>query len=170
MPITYSNAFKEILDALKEILANEFKLPVHFDRNYKARSNQYFNLIPNSADVASRFSGGSTREYSVQIKYYLAKGNYGKHTHVDYLTDVGERISRLFNDKRNATSTNDLFQGVLAQFSESQGTFASQIAYTFHDGRIEGIEYRPSLSESEEQENLNVVEFEFLAIVTEVFV
>jgi len=170
MAINYSNAFKEILGALKEILYNETKLSVHFDRKYKSRATQYFNISPISSTVTSRFSGGSTREYNAEISYYLQKGNYEKHTHLDYLTDMGEKITRLFNDKTNAVSTNDLFQGIISQFSESNQAFGSMVAYTFHDGRIENVDYQPDRNDDEEMEDLNIVKFEFIATVTEVFI
>lgn len=170
MAINYSNAFKEILDALKEILYNETKLRVYYDKEYQARQSQYFNLTPVSSNVLTRFSGGSTREYNVGIRYYLQKGNYGKHSHLDYLTDTGEKITRLFNDKNNPTSTNELFQGIIAQFSESNISFGKLVAYTFHDGRIENVTYNPDRSDSEEKSDLHIVEFEFIGIVTEVYI
>jgi len=170
MAINYQNAFKEILNALKEIIYNETKLPIHFDKDYQARSNQYFNLKPTSANIISRFSGGTTRGYNVNIRYYLQKGNYEKHTHIDYLTDTGEKIQRLFNDKSNAVSTNDLFQGVLSTFADSNAQFGAMVAYTFHDGRIEDVAYDPSRDDTEEVDDLHIVEFEFEAIVTEVFI
>tara|TARA_Y100000004_G_C8779294_1_gene354253 strand:- start:167 stop:679 length:513 start_codon:yes stop_codon:yes gene_type:complete len=170
LAINYKNAFKKILDTLREILYNETKLKVHFDKGYHNRDTMYFNIMPNTSSVVSRFNGGSTREYSATIKYYLKKGNYDKHSHIDYLTDMGERVTRLFNDKSNATSTSDLFQGILSQFSESDATFGTQVAYTFHEGRIENITYDPSRDDTEELDELHIVEFEFLAIVTEVFI
>lgn len=170
MAINYSNAFKEVINTVSEIIKNETKLPVYFDADYKNRATQYFNIQPISSVTQSRFSGGSTREYEVEIKYYLHKGNYGKNTHIDFLTDIGERITRLFNDKSNASSVNDLFQGILAQFSQAQSTFENSVAYTFHDGRIESLSYQPDRDESEENTELHIVEFEFLAVVTEVFI
>mgnify|MGYP001366761143 CR=1 FL=1 len=169
MAITFSNAFKEILNTLKEIIHNELKIPIHFDKDFEDRHNQYINILPLGFDVVSRFAGSSQREYSATLKYYLKKGNYEKHTHLDYLTSVGERLTRLFNDNTNPVSSNDLFKGVLSQFSESTGTMAQNIAYTFHDGRIDSIDYQPNLSEKEQLENLNVVELTFTAIVTEVY-
>ena len=169
MPINYTNAFKAILDALKEILYNEFKLRVFFDKDFKSRATQYFNLTPVSSDIVSRFSGGSTREYNVNIRYYLQKGNYDKHTHIDYLTDTGERVARLFNDKRNPTSTNELFQGIISQFSESNEAFGDMVAYTFHDGRIENIAYQPDRQDNEEKSDLHIIDLDFIGIVTEVF-
>jgi hypothetical protein len=169
MAINYSNAFKEILDALKEILYNETKLKVHHDKDYEARASQYFNITPVSSNVVSRFSGGSTREYNVDIRFYLQKGNYDKHTHIDYLTDTGEKITRLFNDKNNPTSTNELFQGIISQFSESNIAFGSLVAYTFHDGRIENVNYQPDRSDVEEKSDLHIIDFEFIGIVTEVY-
>ena len=157
------------MNTLKEIVHNELKIPVHFDMTFQDRHNQYVNIAPLGYDLQSRFAGSSTREYTAILRYYLKKGNYEKHTHLDYLTSIGERLTRLFNDKQNATSTNDLFQGVLSQFSESTGSFAQNIAYTFHDGRIDSIDYQPNKSEAEEIENLNVIELTFLAVVTEVY-
>jgi len=168
MAITYSNAFKEVINTLAEIIRNETKIPVHFDPEYSERATQYFNITPISNTVISRFSGGSTREYNVEIKYFLRKGNYGKHTHIDFLTDIGERITRLFNDKRNASSINELFQGVLSQFVESQGTFAGAIAYSFHDGRIESVNYQPDKDDSEDFDDLHIVDFDFNCVITEV--
>ena len=75
----------------------------------------------------------------------------------------------MFNDKSNATSVNDLFQGILSQFSQLQSSFESSVAYSFHDGRIETLTYQPDRDESEENTELHIVEFEFLAVVTEVF-
>ena len=169
MAINYHNAFKEVINTLAEIIKNETKLPVHFDSNYKNRGTQYFNIKPVQNSVVSRFSGGTTREYEDEIRYYLRKGNYGKLTHLDFLTDTAERIQRLFNDKSNATSVNDLFQGILSQFSQLQSSFESSVAYSFHDGRIETLTYQPDRDESEENTELHIVEFEFLAVVTEVF-
>ena len=170
MAINYSNAFKEILNTLAEIIKNETSLQVHFDTTYKGRNTQYFNILPISNSVVSRFSGGSTREYNVEIRYYLKKGNYGKQSHIDFLTDIGERITRLFNDKSNASSVSELFQGILTQFSQMNDAFQSAVAYSFHDGRIESLSYQPDRDESEENPELHIVEFEFLAVVTEVFI
>ena len=170
MAINYHNAFKEVINTLAEIIKNETNLPVHFDANYQNRATQYFNIKPISNSVQSRFSGGSTREYDVEIRYYLRKGNYGKQTHLDFLTEIGERIQRLFNDKSNATSVNDLFQGILLDFSQMNSTFEQSVAYSFHDGRIETLSYQPDRDESEENPELHILEFEFLAVVTEVFI
>lgn len=170
MAINYHNAFKEVMNTVAEIIRNETKLPVHFDPNYQNKATQYFNIKPIASNVASRFSGGSTREYEIEIRYYLRKGNYGKLTHLDFMTDIGERIQRLFNDKSNASSVNDLFQGIITQFSQLQSTFEQSVAYSFHDGRIETLTYQPDRDESEEISELHILEFEFLAVVTEVFI
>lgn len=169
MAINYQNAFKEVMNTLAEIITTETKMPCYFDPDFKNRATQYFNIKPIDSSQVSMFSGGSTRQYSIEIRYYLYKGNYGKHTHLDVLTNIGERITRLFNDKSNATSVNDLFQGVLSQFSQAQDTFASAVAYSFHDARIESTSYQPDRDESEESSELNILEFEFLAVVTEVY-
>ena len=170
MGINYHNAFKEVMNTVAEIIRNETKLPVHFDPNFESKATQYFNIKPISSSVISRFSGGQTREYEIEIRYYLRKGNYGKNTHLDFLTNIGERIQRLFNDKSNATSVNDLFQGILTQFNQLQSTFEKTIAYSFHDGRIENLSYQPDRDETEEDSELHILEFEFLAVVTEVFI
>ena len=94
-------------------------------------------------------------------------------------TGQGKRIGMLYvlhilvmcTQQYFSYSVYEHFLGVLPGASETPFLGLHEIvAYTFHDGRIEDVAYDPSRDDTEEVDDLHIVEFEFEAIVTEVFI
>ena len=152
MAITYTNVMKSnVMDSLNVILQGEFtgQLPVHYDLDYQSRSPQYINVTPIEDELIELESNGQTRGYLVELRYYLRKGGqYARHTHIDHLANMVERIKRLLHNNSN---------------------YSSGGSYKFHDGRIVSIDWRPDMTDEEEADpDLNVIVITWQCHVTEV--
>lgn len=148
MAITYTNYFKTVLEALRDVIQSETNLPVYADPDFETRATQYFNLTPISSSLLNQYNTGENREYEVEIRYYLRRGAYEKHKVLDYTTAMAERIIRLFNKKDNAG-------------------FTTLTSSDFNEGVIQSVNYQPDRTPEEEDEEINIVEFTFVGRVTE---
>lgn len=72
--IAHSESFKDLTKGLDVLLSGEFKVPVFFDRGFKYRRSQYFNIEPISSDIVELRSGSQVREFSATIKFYWHRG------------------------------------------------------------------------------------------------
>ena len=111
MAIIFKPNHRRVVDALTDIIQTEYQgTPVLFEEPSKFlhRSPQFFSIIPGDATLLQNYSGGSLREYQVAIRYYLRKPrliNY-RTSIFDYMTDRGERLTRLIN---NNTKYEDIY-------------------------------------------------------------
>ena len=125
MAIVFKPNHKRVIDALTDIMQTEYAgTPILFEdpENFRSRSPQFFSLIPGDATLLQNYSGGSLREYQVAIRYYLRKPrliNY-RTSIFDYMSDRGERLTRLINNNTKYEDENNSF----AELDLSFGTLA----------------------------------------------
>ena len=172
MAIVFKPNHKRVIDALTDIMQTEYAgTPILFEdpENFKSRSPQFFSLIPGDATLLQNYSGGSLREYQVAIRYYLRKPrliNY-RTSIFDYMSDRGERLTRLINNNTKYEDENNSFAELDLSFGTLADVFSSIVTYRWHNGRIESIDYSPSRSDSENKRDLQIFEANFICNVME---
>ena len=172
MAIVFKPNHKRVIDALTDIMQTEYAgTPILFEdpENFKSRSPQFFSLIPGDATLLQNYSGGSLREYQVAIRYYLRKPrliNY-RTSIFDYMSDRGERLTRLINNNTKYEDENNSFAELDLPFGTLADVFSSIVTYRWHNGRIESIDYSPSRSDSENKRDLQIFEANFICNVME---
>ena len=82
----YDNRGKRIINKVQQLLVEEFKIPVLFDRQYRPRNTSYFNIDYNDISDVSFLAGGMIRQYNLTIKYFLLLEGFQRHTHQNYLS------------------------------------------------------------------------------------
>ena len=103
MAINFRPYGKKVGDALQKILREEWPgTPVMFvdPEQYRASSAEHFGLVPGDTRILESYAGGTLREYSFTIKYYIRKPRYTNHfqTNIhDFLSDKSERLIRLID-------------------------------------------------------------------------
>tara|TARA_Y100000593_G_scaffold92170_1_gene182926 strand:+ start:1254 stop:1691 length:438 start_codon:yes stop_codon:yes gene_type:complete len=104
MAITFTNTFKNVLDALEGILEDEFKgaLPVYKGNTVPKGVNQALQLIPTGSDLIEYNINSESREYSVVVRFIFAEVNV-KETALDHILRYVSRIEALIHD--NITMT-----------------------------------------------------------------
>tara|TARA_R100000734_G_scaffold10322_1_gene7749 strand:- start:3659 stop:4183 length:525 start_codon:yes stop_codon:yes gene_type:complete len=172
MAIVFKPNHKRVIDALTDIMQTEYAgTPILFENpeNFRSRSPQFFSLIPGDATLLQNYSGGSLREYQVAIRYYLRKPrliNY-RTSIFDYMSDRGERLTRLINNNTKYEDENNSFAELDLPFGTLADVFSSIVTYRWHNGRIESIDYSPSRSDSENKRDLQIFEANFICNVME---
>ena len=172
MAIVFKPNHKRVIDALTDIMQTEYAgTPILFEdpENFRSRSPQFFSLIPGDATLLQNYSGGSLREYQVAIRYYLRKPrsiNY-RTSIFDYMSDRGERLTRLINNNTKYEDENNSFAELDLSFGTLADVFSSIVTYRWHNGRIESIDYSPSRSDSENKRDLQIFEANFICNVME---
>ena len=172
MAIIFKPNHRRVVDALTDIIQTEYQgTPVLFEEpsRFLHRSPQFFSIIPGDATLLQNYSGGSLREYQVAIRYYLRKPrliNY-RTSIFDYMTDRGERLTRLINNNTKYEDSINSFGEIESTFGTLADAFSSIVTYRWHNGRITGIDYDPARSESEEKRDLQIFEANFLCNVME---
>ena len=99
MAITFTNTFKNVLDALEGILEDEFKgaLPVYKGNTVPKGVNQALQLIPTGSDLIEYNINSESREYSVVVRFIFAEVNV-KETALDHILRYVSRIEALIHD------------------------------------------------------------------------
>jgi len=99
MAITFTNTFKNVLDALEGILEDEFKgaLPVYKGNTVPKGVNQALQLIPTGSDLIEYNVNSESREYSVVVRFIFAEVNV-KETALDHILRYVSRIEALIHD------------------------------------------------------------------------
>ena len=98
MAIVFKPNHRRMLDALTDIISSEFTgTPVYYEdpERFKARSAQFFSLIPGESTLVQSYAGGSLREYQVSIRYYLRKPRLD-----NYRTNVFDFMPSISNNRR----------------------------------------------------------------------
>ena len=75
---TSFDAQRSVKNVLQKSLASGntgMKFPVYLDRDYKARSNAYFTISPQSFNFANTKLDSHLKEYAFIIKFYYRKAN-----------------------------------------------------------------------------------------------
>lgn len=113
--IDYSNKIFDIIDKVRDLLAQEMTIPIFFDSH---QGNHSIVIQPLSDNLTELIATGQTRNYSIMIAYELnTGGNYTQNT-LKQVTNVAEHIKRLFAPDNN--------------FS---------VSGYWHNGEIESVEY-----------------------------
>ena len=113
--IDYNNKIFDIVDTVRDLVANETTIPIFFDSH---QGNHSILIQPLSDNLTELIATGQTRSYAIMISYELhTGGNYTQNT-LKQVTNVAEHIKRLFAPDNN--------------FS---------VSGYWHNGEIESVEY-----------------------------
>ena len=98
MAVSFTNNWKNILDKLESTLRTEFKgaLPVYRGNRAPAGST-YLQLNPAGSELINYNVTSETREFTIQILYYLLEPNV-KETALDHILRTVSRIEALIHD------------------------------------------------------------------------
>ena len=150
------------MNKLQELIFEEFKVAVHFDKDYTFHGTTFFNIFLNSVGDIQPYAGGIIREYVFDLRYYLFREKYARHTHHEFLSNTTERMMRLMKNNPAPKFEQTSFSTYLTRWSHSIDYWNLITAYIFHDGRIIDVDYNPSLRENESNKpNLHVVNYQF---------
>ena len=99
MAVTFTNNWKNILDALEKVLEDEFKgaLPVYKGNTIPAGVNQALQLIPIGSELSEYNATSETREFSIQIRFIFNEVNINE-TALDHILRQVSRIEALIHD------------------------------------------------------------------------
>ena len=102
--VTFTNNWKNILDALEKVLEDEFKgaLPVYKGNTIPAGVNQALQLIPTGSVLSEYNTTSETREFTIEVRFIFNEANV-KETALDHILRQDSRIEALIHD--NVTMT-----------------------------------------------------------------
>ena len=97
--VTFTNNWKNILDALESILETEFKgaLPVYKGDTIPAGVNQALQLIPTGSVLSDYNTTSETREFTIEVRFIFNEANV-KETALDHILRQVSRIEALIHD------------------------------------------------------------------------
>ena len=97
--VTFTNNWKNILDALESILESEFKgaLPVYKGNTIPAGVNQALQLIPTGSVLSEYNTTSETREFTIEVRFIFNEANV-KETALDHILRQVSRIEALIHD------------------------------------------------------------------------
>ncbi len=113
--IDYNNKIFDIVDKIRDLIANETSIPIYLDSH---QGNHSILLQVVSDNLTELVATGQTRNYSILISYELNTGGNYTHNTLKQVTNVAEHIKRLFAPDNN--------------FS---------VSGYWHNGEIESVEY-----------------------------
>ena len=165
----YDNRGQRIINKVQQLLVEEFKIPVLFDRQYRPRNTSYFNIDYNDVSDVSFLAGGMIRQYNLTIKYFLLLEGFQRHTHQNYLSNISERLLRLFKNNPAPKNTENTYDLASERWALSNEYWNLITEYIYHSGQINSINYSTDRDESEDIfKNLHIVEYDFTCISSEV--
>jgi len=102
--VTFTNNWKNILDALEKVLEDEFKgaLPVYKGNTIPAGVNQALQLIPIGSELSEYNATSETREFSIQVRFIFNEANV-RETALDHILRQVSRIEALIHDNVSMT-------------------------------------------------------------------
>tara|TARA_R100001082_G_scaffold86950_1_gene53483 strand:- start:67 stop:501 length:435 start_codon:yes stop_codon:yes gene_type:complete len=103
MAISFTNNWKNILDKLEGILRDEFKgaLPV-YRGNKTPAGTAYLQLNPVGSELLEYLATSETREFTVQILYYVAEANV-KDSSMEQILRTVSRVEALIHSNMTMT-------------------------------------------------------------------
>ena len=117
--ITYSNITDRVIDGMSDILNTEFPgSQINFD---KIRPNSFL-ITPEEDNLIELTSFGQRREYVATITYELKIGGQDNRNGIKAISNVAERIKRLFAPDNNSS-------------------YSPSGSYKWHNGRVISVEY-----------------------------
>ena len=149
MAVSFTNNWKNILDALEGILEDEFKgaLPVYKGVSVPKGINQALQLIPTGSDLVEYNVNGEMREYSITVRFIFAEVNV-KETALDHILRYVSRIEALIHDNvamtldkgsdaDNSNAFNCRFESTELNSDEESGVYITEWAWKCqHVGNI----------------------------------
>ena len=158
----YLDQGTRIMNKMQELIFNEFKVAVHFDKDYAHRGTTFWNIFLNSVGDIQPYAGGLMRQYIFDIRYYMVREGFSRHTHAEYLSNTTERLMRLMKNNPSPVFDETTFSTYLTRWAYSVDYWNLITQYIYHDGRIVDVDYNPSLRGQESDEaNLHVVNYQF---------
>ena len=102
--VTFTNNWKNILDALEKVLEDEFKgaLPIYKGNAIPKGINQALQLIPTGSELSEYNTTSETREFTIEIRFVFNEANVNE-TALDHILRQVSRIEALIHD--NVTMT-----------------------------------------------------------------
>ena len=99
MAVTFTNNWKNILDALEKVLEDEFKgaLPVYKGNDIPKGMNQALQLVPTGSVLSDYNATSETREFSIQVRFIFNEVNINE-TALDHILRQVSRIEALIHD------------------------------------------------------------------------
>ena len=158
----YLDQGRRIMNKMQELIFEEFKVAVHFDKDYNYHGSTFWNIYLNSVGDIQPYAGGLMRQYIFDIRYYLFREGYARHTHHEYLSNTTERLLRLMKNNPSPDNDETTFSTYLTRWAYSVDYYNLITAYIYHDGRITDVDFNPTLRDQEaDKPNLHVVNYQF---------
>ena len=136
MAVTFTNNWKNILDALEGILEDEFKgaLPVYKGDTVPKGVNQALQIIPTGSVLSEYNMTSEIREFSVTVRFIFAEVNV-KETALDHILRYVSRIEALIHDNVTMTLSdssdafNCRFESTELNSDEESGIYVTEWAW-----------------------------------------
>ena len=99
MAVTFTNNWKNILDALEKVLEDEFKgaLPVYKGNSVPKGVNQAIQLIPSGSKLSDYNATSETREFTIDVVFIFNEANVNE-TALDHILRQVSRVEALIHD------------------------------------------------------------------------
>ena len=99
MAVSFTNNWKNILDALEKVFEDEFKgaLPVYKGNTVPAGVNQALQLIPTGSVLSEYNTTSETREFTIEVRFIFNEANVNE-TALDHILRQVSRIEALIHD------------------------------------------------------------------------
>ena len=136
MAVTFTNNWKNFLDALEGILEDEFKgaLPVYKGDTVPKGVNQALQIIPTGSVLSEYNMTSEIREFSVTVRFIFAEVNV-KETALDHILRYVSRIEALIHDNVTMTLSdssdafNCRFESTELNSDEESGIYITEWAW-----------------------------------------
>ena len=136
MAVSFTNNWKNILDALEGILEDEFKgaLPVYKGDTVPKGVNQALQIIPTGSVLSEYNMTSEIREFSVTVRFIFAEVNV-KETALDHILRYVSRIEALIHDNMSMTLSdssdafNCRFESTELNSDEESGIYITEWAW-----------------------------------------
>jgi len=108
MAVTFTNNWKNILDALEGVLEDEFKgaLPVYKGNTIPKGVNQALQLIPSGSILSQYNATSETREFTIEVRFIFNEANVNE-TALDHILRQVSRVEALIHDNVSMSYTNE---------------------------------------------------------------
>ena len=99
MAVSFTNNWKNILDALEKVLEDEFKgaLPVYKGNVVPTGVNQALQLTPAGSTLSEYNTNSETREFTINVRFIFNEANINE-TALDHILRQVSRIEALIHD------------------------------------------------------------------------
>jgi len=155
----YQNYWKKATTAIRKLVTEETKMPVYYDKEYTFRRNTFFNVKPIDVTTLENMGSARLRQYLMEMRYYYRREGYRKHTVLDPIHEMAERVQRLFYNNPQPENEEVEFSTYYTPFSHSVDYWNLISKYQYHNGFVDEVVYDPARTPSEDVPALHIVEF-----------